>query len=879
MTVPKKPPKVFISYAHEPDNPAHTDRVLALGDRLRSEGVEAILDLYQPNPKEGWPLWMIRQIAACDYVIMVCTPTYYRRVLGQEQPGIGRGVRWEGNLIFGALYKNGAIDSRFLPVLYPPTDDSCIPDPLQGSTYYYLYNGYEALYRHVTDQPEIVPRVIGSIVPLPPGARATEFPLEQETPLPSPKVSTAVNLPLPNPYFTGREEDLSRLGRWLKEQRRVSLHGLPGIGKTQIASEYANRHKAEYSWVFWVNAATQDSLFSGFAAIARQLNLSQQSEQDKQAVVQAVKAWMGHNSDWLLVLDNADDHALIISFLSGDNDYSEDIFPGGREGYLLLTTRWKFPGSFRPFKQTAVNEMPDKQGVELLLRYADIAPDGQSVATVAQADRDAAFALWQELTGHPLALAQAGAFILETDSTPSEYLHLYETEGDKLRDGTSPNSGFNSLKTTFNLAFEKVAQASPASAELLCLCAFLAPDAIPEELFVRGGVDLGEILNRVNTGLDWIEVLTIAQQYSLLSRNPQAKTVSMHRLVRDVLRDVMPLDRRKVWAERATRAVAKAFPAVEFENWALCDRLIPHALVCKKYIVEYNLRFPEAAKMLHEAAYFLSERGQHDRALPLYELSLSIDKAVFGEVHPAVAKCLNNMGWLYLNRARSVTPNEDYRRAEHCCRRALVIWRKIHSGMDHHEVAWCLHNLAAVHVAQERYEQAYLMFRKSVFIYEALWEQLRESEPLKYCNIAFSLEGLAEVCCQRAFHLAGDDIFRQAYLQEAEAHYQRASEIRHKHYPSPPGHPHLALSYIGLSMLYYGRNDFDKAISWLETAVRMLETVVPPLDKDPNLRKQRYILLNWYQKHNKDAEAAHLYAALIKDAVDKIDQEMLVPAP
>jgi hypothetical protein len=89
--MPEKPPKVFISYSH--DSPAHADRILAFSNRLRADGIDAILDQYNPHPPEGWPRWMDTQIRDADFVLMVCTEIYYKRVMGEEEPGTGLGVR------------------------------------------------------------------------------------------------------------------------------------------------------------------------------------------------------------------------------------------------------------------------------------------------------------------------------------------------------------------------------------------------------------------------------------------------------------------------------------------------------------------------------------------------------------------------------------------------------------------------------------------------------------------------------------------------------------------------------------------------------------------------------------------------------------------
>ena len=93
-----RPLKVFISYSH--DSQKHTDRVLALSDRLLSDGIDCILDQYIDSPPEGFPRWMDRQIRAANFVLMICTPTYDRRVMGEEEPDKGHGVAWESTLIY-----------------------------------------------------------------------------------------------------------------------------------------------------------------------------------------------------------------------------------------------------------------------------------------------------------------------------------------------------------------------------------------------------------------------------------------------------------------------------------------------------------------------------------------------------------------------------------------------------------------------------------------------------------------------------------------------------------------------------------------------------------------------------------------------------------
>ncbi len=93
--VDSKPPKVFISYAHE--NEGHVARVLALANQLVRNGIDVILDQYEPVPDEGWPAWMENGLNGADFVLMICSPAYYRRVMNKEAPGIASACSGKGS--------------------------------------------------------------------------------------------------------------------------------------------------------------------------------------------------------------------------------------------------------------------------------------------------------------------------------------------------------------------------------------------------------------------------------------------------------------------------------------------------------------------------------------------------------------------------------------------------------------------------------------------------------------------------------------------------------------------------------------------------------------------------------------------------------------
>ena len=157
---------------------------------------------------------------------------------------------------------------------------------------------------------------------------------------------------------------------------------------------------------------------------------------------------------------------------------------------------------------------------------------------------------------------------------------------------------------TWNLSFEQVAQRNPAAADLLRVCAFLAPDAIPETIMTKGASQLGPQLAEMETdaeGLD--EAVEVLRAYSLVRRDAVQETLSMHRLVQAVLRDQMTQEEQRQWAERVVQATNAAFPLVKHQRWSQCEVVVPHALVMASLIEQYEMTMPEAATITQSSSY------------------------------------------------------------------------------------------------------------------------------------------------------------------------------------------------------------------------------------------------------------------------------------
>jgi tetratricopeptide (TPR) repeat protein len=488
-----------------------------------------------------------------------------------------------------------------------------------------------------------------------------------------------------NAYFTGREDILKMLSDALRTSKTAALtqpqaiSGLGGIGKTQSAVEYAYRYSNDYQAVLWVTAATQDTLIASFLDLARLLNLSEKDEQDQTITVQAVKRWLEHHDDWLLIVDNADDLAM-----------AEEFLPTGGKGHILLTTRAQAPGTFA--EGINVEKMDTEEGMLLLLRRAKVLAKEAPLAQAPETDRAAAESIVQAMDGLPLALDQAGAYIEETHCSVSAYLVGYRQRQAELlkRRGGTGKEHRESVATTWSLSFEQVERLNPMATDLLRVCAFLAPEAIPEDLLLEGASELGARIQPLTTDATRInDALGVLLRYSFVERDPQERTLSIHRLVQAVLKASMDEQIRRKWAERTVRAVNLAFPDVDDVTvWAQCERCLPHALVCATLIEAYSLEFAEASRLLNQTAYYLYRRAQYPQAEPLYQRALAIREKQLGPEHPNTATSLNNLAGLYRRQGK-------YEQAEPLYQRALAVVEK-QLGPEHPYTATIRENYYAL---------------------------------------------------------------------------------------------------------------------------------------------------------------------------------------
>ena len=642
------------------------------------------------------------------------------------------------------------------------------------------------------------------------------------------------SVPLPrNPFFTGRAEILEALhahlstGQVVALTQAYALHGLGGIGKTQLALEYAYRHALEYRAVFWVEAETSETVVSSLLHSAEVLQLSEREVPDQQRMVQAVQRWLSSHSGWLLIWDNLDKLDLLHSFL-----------PAVRAGAILLTTRNPALGTLAVGMDLL--PMGREEGMLFVLRRAKVLEQTATWEQVCQLARDAPtdYAAAQEvvtaLGGLPLALDQAGAYVEETGCSLGDYVQRYQQQRARLlaRRGSAGEQHPHSVAATFHLSCQQAQREQNAAADLLRVCAVLHAEQIPEELFVAGAAHLGPDLEALAAdAAQFDQAVAVLRRLSLVQRQAQTHTLSLHRLVQAVLRESMSEQEQAVWLKRVMAALNATFPEVTPRTWEQCERLLPHVLTVAAALPE-SAEDQDLAEALQKAAHYLSDRGRYEQAEPLYQRALRIEQQIWGPEHPQVAETLCDLAYLSYVLGQ-------YQQAEPLFQRALSIWEHV-LGPTHPALARPLHGLGTICWKQGNYDQAEQAYQRAYTLLEQSSEHLCEALLTGLGNLAFErgqyqqAERFYQRALERSEPLGQEDpniafplnnlaeLYReQGKYEQAQVLYQRALHIWQ--HTLGETHPYVAHPLDGLALLYTRQGKYEQAEPLYQRALAIRE--------------------------------------------------------
>ena len=602
-----------------------------------------------------------------------------------------------------------------------------------------------------------------------------------------PGVFPESNIPHPrNPNFTGRAKLLRDLREALDGEKSAALtqaiHGLGGVGKTQLAIEYAYRYANHYSLIWWVRSETPESLNADWEALARRMNLVSQEDRPEQSqVIEIVRGALEQRTEWLLVFDNAPDPNAIESYI-----------PHGSAGHLVVTSRYSAWG--RLARPLPVRVWQSRESVEFLLRRTR------------QEDEAAAGQLAKELGYLPLALEQAAAYVEHAGRSLAGYLGLFrERKLALFQPGTSGSDETVTVATTWDISFEQARKDSSAAVDLLRLCAFLGPDDIPMKVIVEGIEHIPQSLSAaLQDPLELDKAIIALRNYSLVEvaePEPDDRRLSIHRLVQAVTFDRLSEEEQKAWAEAAVGVVNKAFPteAGDVRNWPLCARLGTHAVQAAKHAEKLQVGMESTSRLLNELGAYCQGRAELDQAKDYFERALAIDEKVHGPEHPNVAISAGNIGKIL--RARG-----DLEGALQSVKRALAIFEKV-LGPEHPYAATATSDIGQILKDQGDLEAALEWTKRALAIDEKVYGP-------EHPNVATIANNIGTI------------LTTQGDLEGALEWTKRALAIDEKVYG--PEHPYVAIVLGTTAQILQAQGDLAGALEWTKRALAIGEKVYGP---------------------------------------------------
>jgi tetratricopeptide (TPR) repeat protein len=533
------------------------------------------------------------------------------------------------------------------------------------------------------------------------------------------------NVPQRNKNFTGRESLLEKLRANMTSDGMAllphALQGLGGVGKTQLAVEYAYKFSHDYQVVWWIPADQAALARAALAALATRLGITGATriEDAVSAVLDALRRGEPFQR-WLLIFDNADQPETI-----------RELMPHG-PGHVLVTSRNHRWHSM--VDTVEVNVFSQAESLEFLTRR---------VPGIGEGD---ARRLAEELGDLPLALEQAGALQAETGMSVDDYLNLLAQATTEVLQENQPSDYPVPVAAAWSLSMARLRDQMPFALEILRRCAFLGAEPISRELLVLGRYVLDEQLrDLVANPIMMSRATRELGRYALARIDNHRRTLQVHRLIQRLIQDELDDDVANRIRDEVHSMLAAATPddADAEERWPDFELVLAHIepsgsitsrrpevrrLVSNVVRYYYNVGDTEGSLSLAAAALtqWINDDGLEDRAVlelnrhrannlwalgsykDAYELrrsTLDVMRRVLGEDDEETLRLTNGHG-------ADLRARGEFAAARSLDEDSFARHRRVF-GEDHPETFWAANNLAVDLELTSDYLAAYQVDEKT----------------------------------------------------------------------------------------------------------------------------------------------------------------------
>ncbi|KAJ5893859.1 hypothetical protein N7495_005550 [Penicillium taxi] len=695
--------------------------------------------------------------------------------------------------------------------------------------------------------------------------------------------------------FVGRQAELDRLWQYFKpadfQRRKVAiLHGLGGIGKTQLAIHFAREHKHDFTAIFWLSGKDRGTLLQSFSSILPQLpGQSQTSEvigdEELEQRARQVLQWLADdgNSRWLIIFDNIDQYSPIDSGARKAYDIGK-FFPAADHGSIIITSRLLALTELG--ESIPIHKLDSTEAIQLLLKNSGLSTNNTMKNPENRLDT---LALAKHLDGLPLAIVIAAAFMRQTGTSIAQYLEYYQQSWSDLQSKSGPMRQYmqGNMLETWMISYREIQNRAPNAAKLLLLLAYFDNRDIWYELVesASNSLDVPSWLERIiSSELTFKDYVKPLIEFSLLETKQQEGSYAMHPVVQDWCFYIASTEKNMTpsqLSELVLISVGWAVPSDSERNYSKRQRrLIPHANVI--LLGKFHGENVSIWGAFHRLGDLYSDQGKLKEAEEMYQRALAGKEKALGPDHTSTLDTVNNLGNLYRDQGKLKEAEEMYQRALAGYEKALGLQHETHAPTLN-----TVNNLGLLYSDQGKLKEAEEMYQRALAGKEKALgpDHTSTLDTVNNLGLLYSDQGKlkeAEEMYQRA--LAGyekalglqhethaptlntvnnlGNLYRnQGKLKEAEEMYQRALAgyekalgLQHEtHAPTLNTVNNLGLLYSDQGKLKEAEEMYQRALAGYEKALGLQhETHAPTLNTVNNLG-------NLYRNQGKLKEAEEMY--------------------